>query len=310
MLELVVNPTSIDFINQCDFCDAFIIGEEDKSLRQAHYFSFDEMIQIIDVCRSRNQKIYIACNQIIHEEELEKFDLYIKTLSTLDIDGIIFGDLAIYVIAKKYQMENKLIYHPETYITNYESVAFFARKGIKRISIAKEITLDDIAIIASKQFLEIDVLGHGAINMFHSMRDLVTNYYRFLKDEKPSAYHNINLYLIEELRNESYPIIEDQNGTHVFSGSDLCVINYLDRLIESHVSSIRIDGLFKTDNELLQITKVYKKAISDYYQHKDKYMQQRENYINELQAIENIRPFNDGFLFKKTIYKGDEHHER
>ncbi len=307
MLELIVSPTSMDFIYKCDFCDAFIIGEENKSLRLAHYFTHNEIINIISLSKNRNQKVYIAVNKIIHEDELNDFKDYLNQLKTLEIDGIIFGDLAIYQMAKSLNIENKLIYNPETYITNYESVRFFAKKGIKRISIAKEITLEDIELIASKQLLEIDILGHGVVNMFHSMRDLITNYYKFLKDENPTVHHNEQLYLIEEIRNEKYPIIEDQNGTHVFSEADLCTIGYLDTFILHHVSSIRIDGLFKSDEELFEITKVYKKALDDYKLDKAYYIDQKENYIKQLKDINNIRSFYDGFLFKKTIYKGEEH---
>jgi putative protease len=305
MLELIVSPTSLSFIKSCDFCDGFIIGEKDKGLRLAHYFTKNEIKEIIDICKKRKQKVYIAANKIIHETELISFDNYLKQLADLEIDGIIFGDLAIYQLAKKYQLTNKLIYNPETYITNYESVHFFAQLGIKRVSIAKEITLDDIITIANKKYLELDILGHGAINMFHSMRDLVTNYFRFLKQDNPSLHHNESLYLIEEKRADKYPLLEDEAGTHVFSASDLCTIEYLDKFIEHQVTSIRIDGIFKSCQELLEITKIYHKAISDYCSNKNYYLENKAKYTEALLKIENIRPFNDGFLFKKTIYKGD-----
>jgi len=303
MIELIVSPTSLDFIKQCDFCDGFIIGEEGKGLRLADNFSRKVIIDIINICKIRNQNVYIAVNKIIHESELDKFISYIEYLQDLDIDGIIFGDLAIYQIAKRYNLIDKLIYNPETYITNYESVRFFAKKGIKRVSIAKEITLKDITTIASKNDLEIDILGHGAINMFHSMRDLVSNYFRFLKYEEPTRHREENLYLIEQKRDDKYPIFEDQFGTHVFSSYDLCTVNYLDKLIESNVTSIRIDGLFKSNNELLEITQIYYQALKDYKADKEKYNHNKDLYIKQLKEIENIRPFNDGFLFKKTIYK-------
>lgn len=303
MIELVVSPTSFDFIKRCDFCDSFIIGEENFGLRLAHYFSHKEIIDIIDLCQSRNQKVYLAVNKIIHEDELDKFTDYINTVSKLNIEGIIFGDLAVYQIARKFDLIHKLVYNPETYITNYESVRFFAKKGIKRVSLAKEITLEDITTIANKKDLEIEILAHGAINMFHSMRNLVTNYFRFLKHQEPHIHHKEKLFLLEEKRDDKYPIIEDQNGTHVFNSYDLCTINYLDRFIENNVTSLRIDGLFKTDNVLFEITRIYKQAIEDYYTNKDKYTQNKETYLKQLNEIENIQPFNEGFLFKKTIYK-------
>ncbi len=310
MLELIVSATSIDFIKKCDFCDAFIIGEKGKGLRLPHYFSFNEMKDILNLVKKRNQKLYIACNKIFHEDELVDADHYLKQISTLDIDGIIFGDLGIYQIAKKYQLVHKLIYHPETYLTNYESVRFFSNKGIKRVSIAKEITLDDIIEIASKKSIEIDILGHGAVNMFHSMRDLVTNYYKFLKHDQPTKYRNESLYIVEEIRDDKYPMIEDENGTHIFSAYDMCIIQHLDELIKNHVTSIRIEGLFKTDDVLLGITKVYYDAYRDYYHDINKYKSNKDEYINRLKSINGIQPFKDGFLFKKTIYKGDENNER
>lgn len=310
MLELIVSPTSYNLVKNCEFCDAFILGEEQYSLRLAHYFSFEEIVDLIDICKNRQQKIYIAVNKIVHEAELNKIDKYLSELSKLNIDGIIFGDLGVYNLARKYKLENKLIYNPETYVTNYESTRFFAKKGIKRVSIAKEITLEDILLIGSKEIIEIDILGHGAVNMFHSMRDLVTNYFKFLKSNKTDKHTNEQLYLIEEIRDGKYPILEDQNGTHVFSEKDLCTINYLDMFIENHVSGIRIDGLFKKDEELLNIIKIYRKAISDYQVNKQVYVNKKTNYLENLEKIENIRPFYEGFLFKKTIYKGGENEKK
>ncbi|MDF2700386.1 MAG: family peptidase [Haloplasmataceae bacterium] len=307
-LELTILPTSFTVIEKLTMCDAFIVGEEQFGLRLPKYFTKDEILKIIELCHKRNQKVYIALNKIVHEYELNEIDAYLNDLHDLNMDGIIFGDLSVYQLARKYNLTHKLIYNPETYITNYKTVEFFARKGIKRATIAKEITLEDINLIGSKKILEVEVLGHGAANMFHSMRDLVTNYFKFLKvDEK---HINEELYMIEEKRDEKYPIIEDKNGTHVFSGYDLCTINVLDQLTENNISNIKIDGLFKDDDMLLEIVKVYHQAITDYNLDKELYLKNKANYLDLLHNIKNIRPFNEGFLFKKTIYKGGEINER
>jgi len=306
MLEIVVSPTSKQFIDRCEYCDAFILGEQHFGLRLAANFTLTEIKEIIPIVKKRKQKVYIALNRIIHEDHLSEVDEYLSEIRSLDIDGIIFGDLAVLRLARKYNLVEKLIYNPETLITNYETVRFFSNYGIKRVCLAKEITLDDIKLIGSKHRLEIEVLGHGVMNMFHSYRDLLTNYYRFLKHANLEEVRNQELYLIEEHRTDKYPILEDEHGTHVFSGYDLCTVNYLDDFIENNITAIRIDGLFKDDDTLLEIVKVYQKAIKDYYDAPSLYKSNKEHYLNLLKNIPRIRPFNDGFLFKKTIYKGDE----
>lgn len=306
MLEIVVSPTSKAFVDKCLDCDAYILGDKHFSLRLAHHFTLQEIEAIIPIIKKRKQKVYIALNRIIHEKHLPEVDGYLANLAKLDIDGIIFGDLGVLRLAQKYHLINKLIYNPETLITNYETVHFLSQFGIKRVCLAKEITLDDIKLIGSKASCEVEVLGHGAMNMFHSYRDLLTNYYRYLKQANPEEIRNQELYMIEEQRTDKYPIIEDEHGTHVFSAYDLCTINFLDEFITSNITAIRIDGLFKDDTTLLEIVKVYRQAINDYYKEPSLYNSKKDNYLTMLSSIPNIRQFNNGFLFKKTIYKGDE----
>jgi U32 family peptidase len=304
-LEITVSPTSYQSLQTITDADAFIIGEAAYALRLPYYFTHQELIDAIQLIKSNQQKAYIAVNKIIHEYELKDVEAYLADLSQYGVDGFIFGDLSVYRMAKRLNLINQLIYNPETYVTNYESVNFYARKGIKRVSIAKEITLEDIKEIGQHTEMEIEILGHGALNMFHSKRDLVTNYFKFIKYDEPSNFHNQELYLIEEKRQEEkYPIIEDQNGTHIFSGSDLCTIDYLDVFMESGITSIRIDGFLKTDEVLKEIVSLYRKAINDYQSNKENYQNNKQDYLETLKGIEGIRPFNTGFLFKKTVYKG------
>lgn len=305
-LEINVLPTSLSVIQALGDVDSFIIGEQDFALRLPVYFTREEMIEAIHLIKAQNQQVFIAVNKLIHEDELQKVESYLKEMSQYPVDGFVFGDLSVYQMAKRLGVTSKLVYNPETYVTNYKTVRFFGQKDIKRVAIAKEITLEDIKIIGNESNVEVEVLGHGATNMFHSKRDLVTSYFNFIKYDDAPKHHNQPLYLIEEKRQEEqYPMIEDQNGTHIFSSYDLCTINYLDEIIQSNVTSIRIDGLFKNDQVLKEIVFIYKEAIDDFYQDKDLYRSKQEDYLQRLNMIEGIRQFNSGFLFKKTVYKGD-----
>lgn len=302
MVELIVTPTSISSLS-INEADGFLIGEEKYALRMPYYFSHQELLDAIAFLTSRNKSIYISVTKIMHESDLADVEAYLEEMKHYPIDGFYYGDLAVYQIARKLGIESRLIYHPETYITNYESVNYFAKKGIKRVVLAKEITLPDLIEIGNKAQIDTEILAHGALNMFHSKRDLVSNYFRFLKDE--TLHHNEQLYIIEEKReNEKYPIIEDQNGTHIFSSHDLCTIEYLEEIINAKIKTLRIDGYLKTDEQLSEVTKIYHRAINDFQNDPTIYQKNKTVYVENLQAIPNLRAFNTGFLFKKTVYKG------
>ena len=150
---------------------------------------------------------------------------------------------------------------------------------------------------------ELEVLVHGPLNMFHSKRNLVTNYFRFLNEEQPDQHHNEPLYLIEDKRRDlKYPILEDQHGTHIYRQTDMCAVEYLDQIVGSGISSLRIDAMFKSIDELQGIVEVYREAILDLQN--DTYLNKKEHYIERLKAVPGIRTFDTGFLFEKTVYKG------
>lgn len=302
-IELVIQALDFDSLDKLTMADALIVGEKEYGLRLPHYYTHDEIIRAIEKIKKRSQRVYVAINSIFHEPELARLERYLVEMKDYPIDGFIFGDLAVYQIAKSFHFVDRLIYNPETYITNYMSVRFFKEKGIKRVALAKEITLEDIIKIGRETDMELEVLVHGAVNMFHSKRRLVTNYLRFIGSNDPERFQGVPLYLEEDKRKGIlYPILEDHHGTHIYRETDLCALLYLDRLVESGIQAFRIDGNFKTLPELVAIATVYREAIDDLMEGKFEAM--KEQRLEALKAIPGIRPFDTGFLFNKTVYKG------
>ncbi|ERJ13718.1 peptidase U32 family protein [Haloplasma contractile] len=302
--ELLVSPTSIELIKSLKAADAFLVGEKGFSLRMPFYVSRDEIKEIITHCNQSNQKIYIALNAIFHEPDLDPVRDYLLFLKDHHIDGIVFGDLAVYSLAKEIGITNKLIYDPEKYITNYKTAQFFKDQGIKRVFISKEITLENINLIAKETDIETEILVHGSYNMFHSKRKLVETYFKYIENEALyEAHKDSPMYLIEEIRDELYPIVQDDQGTHVYTAKDMCGIEHLDTLTQNGIRSLKIDGIFKTDEQLATITAIYRKALDDLVADKKQYEDHKSWYLKQLNQIEGIRNFDSGFFFKKTIYK-------
>ena len=184
----------------------YIAGNKKYSVKLPAYFGVD----IVD----KYNDLYISVNKIFHNFELEDLTNYLTYLKTKKIRGIFFSDFAVYSICEKLGMLDLLIYDPNTLVTNYKELEFFENK-IKGVVISPFISLEELKEFKSDK-LELFFLGNGRINLFYSKRKLVTNYliYHEIKDELDKN----NLLLKEELRDNTYfPIIEDENGTYVYS---------------------------------------------------------------------------------------------
>ena len=292
-MKLAVTPYNIETIKALSEggADIFIIGNHQFANRLVNSFSNTEIIKVNNLIKSLNKEIYINLNLIIHNSDLEKVEEFLFFIKDLDVNGIIFGDLAVYQLAKKLDLINKLIYNPETLNTNYYDPTYWSNKGIKGLTISKEITFEDIGIIAKNSAIEISLIGHGYLNMFHSRRPLIENFLKYTKNDYQKYLENRNLHLVEEIRDESYPIFQDSHGTHIFRAKALesfKKVNLFKKMLEVFI----IDGIFKDNNYLLNTLKRYKTllTISDYQDKANSYSKEYE------------KDHDSGFLYKKTVY--------
>jgi len=305
--ELLVTPiTSEDILPLAEAgADAFIIGEQRYGLRLAGEFNRDEVKKSIGLAHSKGKKVYVAMNAIFHNEKLEELKDYLKFASEAGADAIVFGDPAVLMTAKETVPEMKLHWNTETTATNWYTCNYWGRKGAKRSVLAREISMEAVVGIKEKAEVEIEVQVHGMTCMFQSKRSLLGNY--FLYQDKVMEIENRkqqkNMFLHDNERGNKYPIFEDENGTHIMSPNDICIIDELQDMLEAGVDSFKIDGILKSPEYILAVTKAYRKAIDLYFEDPESYEDQKDSLLEELEAIQpENRPLDTGFFFKETVY--------
>ncbi len=291
-MKIAVTPFNVNSIIKLseNGADIFIIGNDKYANRLVKSYSEAEICEASEIIKSLKKDVYIQMNLIVHNKNIPEFDLFLDFIKTLDVTGIIFGDFAVYNLASKKGMEHLLIYNPETLNTNYYDPVFWNKKGIKGLTISKEITLKDIQIISKDSKIDISLTGHGHLNMFHSRRPLIENFFKFKKEEYNSYIENKNLRLVEEIRNESYPVFQDDHGTHIFRDKAMESYQEITILSES-LDVFIIDGIFKNSDYLVETLKNYKSLILS------------KDIIKAKKISEHYQKDHDsGFLYKKTVY--------
>lgn len=272
--------------------DGIILGNDKVGTRLTHSFSLEEICQMIEITKNLKKEVFIQANQMFNDVQLDFFKTWISSLPLNTIDGVVVGDLGAFRVLSKLGYAEKAIYNPETLMTNIYDFNFLKDAGIKGVYVAKEITLEDIQMIASKKSYQLFMVGHGHLNMFYSKRQLIHNFMDY--QDKPHTFHNQqNLKIIEETRDhEAYPILEDDAGTHVFRSHVFASLDHLDTL-KHIVDYMIIDTLFKDDQYALQVLPMYKNETKDEYT------------ILSIQASYD-ETWDDGFFYKKTIYKAKD----
>ncbi|WP_423799159.1 peptidase U32 family protein [Neobacillus sp. SAB-20_R2A] len=305
--ELLVTPISVDDILPLAEAgaDAFVVGEQRYGLRLAGEFTRSNVQKAIELAHSKGKKVYVAMNAIFHNDKLPELNDYIRFVSDAKADAIIFGDPAVLMAAKETAPEMKLHWSTETTGTNWYTCNYWGRKGAKRAVLAREINMDSIVEIKEQAEVEIEVLVHGMSCMFQSKRSLLGNYFEYqgkvMEIENRKQQKNMFLHDIE--RENKYPIFEDENGTHIMSPNDICIIDELQDMLEAGVDSFKIDGILKSPEYILTVTKLYREAIDLYFEDSDNYEDKKDELLEAIEQIQPAnRPLDTGFYFKETVY--------
>lgn len=288
--------------------DAVYIGGEEFSLRvAAKNFTADEIKEGIDFAHNLSKKVYITANIIPHNGDIKKFPEFVREVDALGADAIIISDPGMFALAKKYAPRLDIHISTQANNTNFESAKFWHSQGAKRVILAREMSFDEIREIRENtpSDLELECFVHGAMCISYSGRCLLSNYMTHRDANMGACAHPCRwkYALVEEKRPGEYmPVFENERGTFIYNSKDLCMIERIPEIIESGITSLKIEGRVKNELYVATVVKAYRREIDAYYKDKKNYKFNPEN-LEELKKI-SYRGYTTGFFDEKP--KGTE----
>ncbi|MGP1569312.1 MAG: peptidase U32 family protein [Eubacteriales bacterium] len=283
--------------------DAVYFGGEMFSLRAgSSNLSIDDIKKGVDYAHSQNKKAYLTTNIYAHNEDIEPFFDYLKNIKDIPIDAFLISDPGIMMMIKDEIPNAEIHLSTQANMTNLQTAKFWASQGVKRIVLARELTLNEIADIKKNlpQDIELEAFVHGAMCISYSGRCLLSNFMIGRDANKGECAHPCRwkYHLIEEKRpDEYYEISEDSRGTYIMNSKDLCMIEHIPDIINAGISSAKIEGRMKSAFYVATVVSAYRKAIDEYYQ-KREYFTFKDEWMNELKKVSH-REFTTGFYYQK-----------
>jgi putative protease len=292
MSKFLAIPTNKqDIVKLINIVDGFILGIKDFSLFNNFQVTIDELKELITIIKGENKDIFISLNKIIYNEDIPSLKEYLLVLDKLDIDGILFEDIAIPNLKKELNLKVELVWNQMHIPTSYYTCNYWYEHGIKYGFLAGEITLDEIIEIKNNTSMKLMTYIYGYLPMFESSRSLLTNYFNYIKDEKKD-----NLYHIyDKERNLSYPVYEDKNGTYILSSY---IFNGLEEVSKlNDIDYLVINGLCLDSESYINTCKLCIEASKNV--NNKELLKELSNKVSK-----NSNDHTDkGFLYKETIYR-------
>ena len=295
--------------------DAVYCGIEQFSLRAlAGNLTLQELSQGCEIAHSQEKKLYLTLNVFLRPgEEIAAREL-LETLLPIPVDAYILSDPGMLHLVHLVDPEREVHLSTQANTTNALAAHFWQSQGVKRLNLARELSLKEISAVGASAEMELEVFVHGAMCMAYSGRCLLSAGMSGRSANSGSCSHPCRWQysLQEEMRpGEYYPVEEDERGTYIFNSKDLCLIDHLPELIEAGVDSLKIEGRMKSLYYVAAVTRVYRAAL-DAWRDEPKNYQSDPQWQRELEAVSH-RPYGTGFLFDQDdafVNTADSHYLR
>ena len=282
--------------------DAVYLGGKEFGMRSAPAnFDGDELAEAVSFCHSRGVRVHLTCNTLPRNDELPRLPAFLEAAEAAGVDALIIADLGVLKAAQTYAPHVDIHMSTQAGTVNYATANAFHDLGVKRVVMAREVSLDDIAEIRAKtpKTLELECFVHGAMCMSFSGRCLLSNYLADRDANRGECAQPCRwkYKLTEERRpGQSFEITEEPSGTFIMNSQDMCMIEHIPELLAAGVDSFKIEGRAKSAFYVAAVTNAYRTAIDGYRKNPSPAYQPEPWIVEETKKI-SYRDYCTGFYF-------------
>ena len=282
----------------------FGIGELNMRSAGANNFEIKDLVKIAKLCQKKNIQTWVTLNTVVYDEEIETIKKTLIEIKKSGISGIIASDLAV---IKEANIQNiEVCASTQMSVSNLETVKVLS-SWVDRIVLARELNLEQIKkivdgitkekIVGPKgKLIEIEVFGHGAMCVAVSGRCSMSLYTSNLSANRGKCI---------QMCRRKYEVKDKDTGKElmldndlVMSRSDLCTIGLLEKLVQTGIKAIKIEGRARSADYVDTVVRVYKKGLELIDNNKFG-KKEKKDLLGDLKTVFN-RGFSSGFYMGRS----------
>ena len=324
--------------------DAVYAGQPRYSLRvRNNDFKLENLENGINEAHAQGKKFYLASNLAPHNSKVKTFLKHMEPVIAMKPDALIMSDPGLIMMVRETWPDMPVHLSVQANVVNFATVKFWAKQGVERIILSRELSLDEIQEIREEApEMEIEVFVHGSLCIAYSGRCLLSGYIN-KRDPNQGTCTNAcrweyqphaatesytgeviplatpetvqptlgqgtptdQIVLLQEKgRPDQYmPAFEDEHGTYIMNSKDLRAVQHVHRLTDMGIHSLKIEGRTKSFYYVARTAQVYRKTIDDA-------AAGRPFDMSAMDTLENLanRGFTEGF-YRRHVHDEYQNYE-
>ena len=273
--------------------DAVYLGGKHFGARKfAGNFTKEELKEAVEYAHLYGVKVYVTVNTIIYNNEIDELIEYVDYLYKIGVDALIMQDIGMISLVRDNYPDLEINASTQIHNHNNYGIELLKELGIKKIVLDRELSLKEIENLDNT--IEKEVFIHGALCNSYSGCCLFSSLNGGRSGNRGECVQSCRL-PYKLIKNDKY--IETPYK-YLLSTKELNTTNKIKELMDSNITSFKIEGRMKSPTYVGYITKIYRKLIDNYYQNKSLELTDEEQ--DNLKILFN-REFTNGYLFNDKV---------
>ena len=230
-------------------------------------FSDEELVQAVAYAHARGVAVHVTVNTVMTDRDADALPAFFSLLADAGADAVIVADLGAIALARRYAPQVAVHVSTQASVMSAAATEEYARLGARRVVLAREMTLGQIAELRRRVTgeLELEAFAHGSMCMAYSGRCLLS---AGLMGPGRSASHGAcaqpcrwGWSLTEEKSGTVLPVEQDGSASYLLSSNDLCMIERLGDLRAAGIDAIKLEGRSKGAYYAAAVTNAYRHVL-------------------------------------------------
>ncbi len=229
--------------------DAVYLGTQSMNARMgAANFDLPAIADAVSRCHRFGMKVYVTLNTLLYDRECEEFLRTAAALARAGVDAAIVADLGGIRLLRRFLPDFELHASTQASIHSLDGARAMAALGVRRVVPARELSFADIRHLATHAPLETEIFLHGALCVSYSGQCLFSSLVGGRSGNRGEC---------------AQPCRLPYNGGYPLSLRDLSLASHIPSLIESGVSSLKIEGRMKSASYVFGVTEIYRRLLDE-----------------------------------------------
>lgn len=272
--------------------DAIYLGGNKFSARAyASNFDNEMMMKAVDYAHSYGVKVYVTINTLLKESEIKEALKYAGYLYDIGVDALIIQDTGLINLIQNTYLDFELHASTQMTVHNGEGAMYFTEKGLSRIVLSRELSLNEIKYISKDLGIETEIFVHGALCVCYSGQCLMSSMIGGRSGNRGRCAQPCRMEYTIKGENTA------PKKAYLLSPKDMCLIDDVEEIIKSGTASLKVEGRMKRPEYVSGVVDTYRRAI-DKVIYKQKFDLKKGRI--QLTQLFNREGFSKAYLYKNT----------